>query len=81
MLIRQECARKKKWQKSAGNSGKYWVVEGTNRPEGATRSLEERFTTLKRLKDKGLITDEEYAQKRKPLLLVVMMRFNPVSHG
>ncbi|MGI9284968.1 MAG: SHOCT domain-containing protein [Pseudomonadales bacterium] len=34
----------------------------------ATPSLEERFTTLKRLKEKGLITEEEYAQKRKQLL-------------
>lgn len=40
----------------------------TGRPKSATRSLEERFITLKRLRDKGLITDEEYAQKRKQML-------------
>ncbi len=33
-----------------------------------TPSLEDRFTTLQQLKDKGLITDEEYAEKRKQLL-------------
>lgn len=40
----------------------------TDRPRKVTNSLEERLTTLKRLKDKNLITDEEYAQKRKQLL-------------
>ncbi|MCU7838859.1 MAG: SHOCT domain-containing protein [Candidatus Thiodiazotropha sp. (ex Troendleina suluensis)] len=30
--------------------------------------LEERFTTLKRLRDKGLINEEEYTQKKKQLL-------------
>ncbi len=34
----------------------------------ASPTLEERFSTLQSLKDKGLITDEEYAQKRKQLL-------------
>lgn len=36
--------------------------------DAATRSMEDRFTILKGLKDKGLITDEEYATKRKQLL-------------
>ncbi len=35
----------------------------------STPSLEDRFTTLQQLKDKGLITDEEYAEKRKQLLI------------
>ncbi|MCU7891590.1 MAG: SHOCT domain-containing protein [Candidatus Thiodiazotropha sp. (ex Ustalcina ferruginea)] len=30
--------------------------------------LEERFTTLKRLRDKGLINEEEFTQKKKQLL-------------
>lgn len=30
--------------------------------------MEQRFITLKQLKDKGLITDEEYAEKRKEML-------------
>ncbi len=43
----------------------------TNRSSKGTRSLdslEERLTTLNRLKAKGLITDEEYAEKRKQIL-------------
>jgi len=34
----------------------------------ATRSFEERLTTLNQLRDKGLISDEEYAIKRKQIL-------------
>ena len=34
----------------------------------ATQSFEERLTTLKKLRDKGLITDEEYAMKRSQIL-------------
>ena len=34
----------------------------------ATGSFEERLTTLNRLRDKGLISDEEYAMKRKQIL-------------
>lgn len=34
----------------------------------ATRSAEERLRTLNNLKNKGLITDEEYATKRKQIL-------------
>ena len=37
-------------------------------PVNAARSLEKRLTTLKILRDKGLITDEEYTQKRKQIL-------------
>ena len=33
-----------------------------------TRSFEERLTTLNQLRDKGLISDEEYALKRKQIL-------------
>ncbi len=33
-----------------------------------TRSFEERLTTLNQLRDKGLISDEEYAMKRKQIL-------------
>ena len=36
--------------------------------KSATPTLEERFTTLQQLKEKGLITDEEYTEKRKQLL-------------
>ncbi len=45
--------------------------EETARPVKRPRSLgtlEERLTILERLKDKGLITDEEYARKRKEML-------------
>jgi membrane peptidoglycan carboxypeptidase len=31
-------------------------------------SLEERLLVLKKLRDQGLITDEEYRQKKKQLL-------------
>lgn len=37
-------------------------------PSTATRSAEERLRTLNDLKKKGLITDEEYATKRKQIL-------------
>jgi len=37
-------------------------------PATATRSFEERLTTLNQLRDKGLISDEEYAMKRKQIL-------------
>lgn len=37
-------------------------------PATATGSFEERLTTLNRLRDKGLISDEEYAMKRKQIL-------------
>lgn len=34
----------------------------------ATQSFEQRLTTLKSLRDKGLITDEEYERKRRQIL-------------
>ena len=37
-------------------------------PARASHSIEERLTVLGRLKDKGLISDEEYAMKRKQIL-------------
>ena len=37
-------------------------------PASESHSVEERLTILNRLKDKGLITDEEYAMKRKQIL-------------
>ena len=37
-------------------------------PPTATRSFEERLTTLNQLRDKGLINDEEYAMKREQIL-------------
>jgi hypothetical protein len=37
-------------------------------PARAPDSIEERLTVLGRLKDKGLISDEEYAMKRKQIL-------------
>ena len=37
-------------------------------PATPTRSFEERLTTLNQLRDKGLISDEEYAMKRKQIL-------------
>jgi len=37
-------------------------------PAATTRSFEERLTTLNQLRDKGLISDEEYAMKRKQIL-------------
>ncbi len=37
-------------------------------PTTAIRSSEERLKTLNKLKDKGLITDQEYATKRKQIL-------------
>jgi len=37
-------------------------------PARATYSIEERLTSLNRLRDKGLISDEEYAMKRKQIL-------------
>jgi hypothetical protein len=37
-------------------------------PATATGSFEERLTTLIQLRDKGLISDEEYAMKRKQIL-------------
>jgi len=43
-------------------------VDASNRPDNVTYSLEERLTELKQLRNKDLITDEEYAQKRKQIL-------------
>lgn len=43
-------------------------VDASNRPDNVTHSLEERLTELKQLRNKDLITDEEYAQKRKQIL-------------
>jgi len=37
-------------------------------PATPTRSFEERLTTLNQLRDQGLISDEEYAMKRKQIL-------------
>jgi hypothetical protein len=38
------------------------------RTPAGSASAEERLTTLKRLHEKGLITDEEYQQKRREIL-------------
>lgn len=43
-------------------------IDASNRPDNVTQSLEERLTELKQLRNKDLITDEEYAQKRKQIL-------------
>ena len=43
-------------------------VDASNLPDNVTQSLEERLTELKQLRNKDLITDEEYAQKRKQIL-------------
>ena len=43
-------------------------IDAINSPEKATHSLEDRLTELKHLRNKDLITDEEYAQKRKQIL-------------
>jgi len=43
-------------------------IDASNRPGNVTHSLEERLTELKQLRNKDLITDEEYAQKRKQIL-------------
>ena len=37
-------------------------------PATPTRSFEERLNTLNQLRDKGLISDKEYAMKRKQIL-------------
>jgi hypothetical protein len=42
--------------------------EDTKRPGKPTGSLEERLTVLKHLRDKDLITEEEYETKRKQIL-------------
>ena len=42
--------------------------EQTDRSIEVTGTIEGRLTTLKQLRDKKLITDEEYAQKRKQIL-------------
>jgi hypothetical protein len=39
-----------------------------DQPRDAARSVEERLTILNGLKAKGLVTDEEYAEKRKQIL-------------
>ena len=36
--------------------------------ERADRSLEDRLRTLKKLREQGLITEEEYSEKKKRLL-------------
>ena len=43
-------------------------IDAINSPEKATHSLEDRLTELKHLRNKDLITDEEYVQKRKQIL-------------
>ena len=64
ILGSEEAAHEKDINQGEETKGK----DETVRSIKATSSLEERLTTLKRLKDKGLITDEEYAQKRKQIL-------------
>jgi hypothetical protein len=44
------------------------LIDATNSSEKATRSVVERLTELELLRNKDLITDEEYAQKRKQIL-------------
>ena len=44
------------------------IPEPQTAPAPAEDTLEQRFTTLKNLRDKGLISDKEYAKKRQQLL-------------
>ena len=54
--MREEMARLKK------------QINDLSRGGGTSASLEERLTTLGTLKDKGLITDDEYQQRRREIL-------------
>lgn len=44
------------------------AVVAPTAPSGPADEIEQRLTTLKRLRDKGLITEEEYQAKRRELL-------------
>ena len=68
MRQQEEMANKRKELMEVLGSEGTVQIDATNSPEKVTHSLEERLTELKHLRDKDLITDEEYAQKRKQLL-------------
>ena len=65
---KDEMANKRKELMEVLGSDDTIPIDVTNSPGKATHSLEQRLTELKHLRNKDLITDEEYAQKRKQIL-------------
>lgn len=73
MHNKDEMANKRKELMEVLDSDDTIPVDATNSPGKVThsleqRSLEQRLTELKHLRNKDLITEEEYAQKRKQIL-------------
>jgi hypothetical protein len=68
MQKEQEMERKRKELKQLLDSEATSPSHPVAVPATTTGSSEERLKTLNQLKDKGLITDEEYAAKRKQIL-------------
>ena len=65
---KEEMANKRKELMEVLGSEGTVQMDATNSTEKVTHTLEQRLTELKHLRDKNLITDEEYAQKRKQIL-------------
>ena len=68
MRQKEEMANKRKELMEVLGSEDTIHINATSSTEKVTPSLEQRLTELKHLRNKDLITDEEYAQKRKQIL-------------
>ncbi len=60
---------KSKTVQNAAHTNKPTTVQNVNQPQQSTEDhLERRLTSLKKLRDKGLITKEEYKERKKEIL-------------